>query len=208
MNSLEQTVLELLPLKDKVEKLNDRNAVLNTVTGELSKEVERLQQYSWRNCIVIEGIKLHRNETIESLEGKVQSAVIEDLGISKSEYDSEFDKTHRIGPVRNNNEQRVIVRFKKHSMCEKIYAQRKKSKKIKVKPSLTNFRLKTLNSTKERFEKSNHVDFIYADIHGNLKIRFKNAVHGRFVYTFYDEAELSELIFTSRTWINLNRYFR
>ena len=174
---LKQTVSELIPLKSKIEKLTDCNAVLSNVNDKLSHEVERLQQYSRRNCIVLEGIPTHRNESVESLQGKVQTAITS-MGISQQEYASEFDKTHRIGPVRNQKEQRVIVRFKKHSLCEKIYSQRKKSRNIKVKPSLTKFRLNTLNSTKERFEQCELIDFIYADIQGNLKVRFKNAFDG------------------------------
>ena len=194
VTTLETTVSQLLPLKTEIGKLIDQNAVLNTVTENLSKENERLQQYSRRNCIVLEGIPVHKNENIQALEGKVENVITKELGISREEFMSNFDKTHRIGPVRNNNEQRVIVRFQKHSVCEKIYAQRKKSRKYKVKPSLTNFCMNMLKATKERFEKCEHVNFIYADIHGNLKIRFNQPLDGRYVYNFNDESELSNLI--------------
>ena len=130
------TVSQLIPLKDEIGKLIDQNAVLNTVTENLSKENERLQQYSRRNCIVLEGIPAHKNEKIQALEGKVENVITKELGISREEFINNFDKTQRIGPVHNSNEQRVIVRFQKHSVCEKIYAQRKKTRKYKVKPSL------------------------------------------------------------------------
>ena len=106
MSVLEKTVSELLPLKSKVEKLTDCNAILSNVNDKLSREVELLQQYSRRNCVVLEGIPTHKNESMESLQGKVETA-IKGMGISQEEYTSEFDKTHRIGPVRNHKEQRV-----------------------------------------------------------------------------------------------------
>lgn len=194
VSSLENEISDLKPLKKEVEKLNDCRAVATTVSENLSKEVERLQQYSRRNCIVLENIPLTKNESIQTLEGKVESAITKDFGIEKSEYKASFDKTHRIGPIREKK-QRVIVRFTRHSMCEKIYQERKRTNKFKVKPSLTNFRLRTLNCVKERFSGCEKVEFIYADIHGNLKVRLREKHNERFVHQFENENELSDLIF-------------
>ena len=195
VDNLEEQVKELTPLKNKIQKLENMNAVASTVSENLSKELEKLQQYSRRNCLIIENIPLSKKESTEDLEKKVESAITGEFNINKSEYQVDFDKTHRISPVCNYNQQRVIVRFKRHSLVEKIYGQRKKSTKYNVKPSLTKFRLNTLNSTLSRFSKCDKVDFIYSDIHGNLKVRFKEQVNGRYVYSFYDENELSDLIF-------------
>ena len=41
------------------------------------------------------------------------------------------------------------------------------------------------------------MDFIYSDILENLKIRLKNQFDGRFVHSFYDTDELSQIIFDS-----------
>ena len=106
-----------------------------------------------------------------------------------------------IGPIRDN-QQRTVVRFKKHSMVEKIYFKRKASK-ISVKPSSTKYRLNTLKNVRNRFEKSEFVEFFHANVHGNMKVRFKEQLNGRFVHNFYSENELSELIFEIE---NSNRY--
>lgn len=180
-------------LHKEITILKDRNAVACTVSQKLSDEVERQQQYSRRNCLVLEGIPLNRRETNESLMKQVKDS-IEELGIEENEFKSTIDKTHRIGPIRDNA-QRVIVRFNKHSTCEKIYENRKRSKKIQIKPSLTKKRLKTLNSAKERFQKCEHINFIFTDIHGNLKVRFNKQVGGRYVHSFEKEEDLSELVF-------------
>ena len=191
VESLENTVE---PLKVKINQLTDQNAVLTCAISNLKTQAEENQQYSRRNCLVLEGIALSNNETIPALEGKVVAALTKELGIEKTEIDANFDKTHRIGPIRDN-QQRTIVRFKKHSLVEKIYNKRKVSEKISVKPSLTKYRLNTLNDVRNRFERSEFVEFFYADVHGNMKVRFKKQLNGRFVHNFYSENELSELIF-------------
>ena len=180
-------------LRKEITILKDRNAVSCNVSQKLSDEIERQQQYSRRNCLVLEGIPLNRKETNESLMKKVKDS-IEELGIDENEFKSTIDKTHRICPIRDNA-QRVIVHFNKHSMCEKIYENRKRSKKIQIKPSLTKKRLQTLNSAKERFGKCEHINFVFADVHGKLKVRFKDQVDGRFVHSFEKEEDLSELVF-------------
>lgn len=199
VESLENTVE---PLKLKISKLTDQNAVLTSVVENLKTRAEENQQYSRRNCLVLEGITLSNNETIPALEGKVVAALTKELGIEKSEIDANFDKTHRIGPIRDNK-QRTIVRFKKHSLVEKIYYKRKSTKKISVKPSLTKYRINTLNDVRNRFERSDLVEFFYTDVHGNMKVRFKEQLNGRFVHNFYSENELSELVFEIE---NLHRY--
>ena len=193
--TLEDTVEELLPLKEEIQKLNDINAVTSTVNKNLTKEVERLQQYSRRNCVILEGIPLKHSETISELEKVVKTTIKNEFKIEEKEITAEFDKTHRIGGVTRERKQRVIVRFKSHGFCQKIYSKRKDSQRIFVKPSLTKFRLDTLKKAKERFSNSNDVDFIYSDILGNLKIRLKNQLDGRFVHTFYDLDELSQILF-------------
>ena len=115
--------------------------------------------------------------------------------LEEKETNMEFDKTHRIGGITQDRQQRVIVRFKSHGFCSKVYNRRKQSKRIYVKPSLTKFRLDTLKQAKERYGNSSDVEFIYADILGNLKIRLKNPLNGRFVHEFYNLNELSDILF-------------
>ena len=37
------------------------------------------------------------------------------------------------------------------------------------------------------------IDFFYADIHGNLKFRFRNPINNKFFYSFRDKGELLNL---------------
>ena len=145
-------------------------------------------QHSRRNCIVLEGIPVKPRESISDLEKVVKSTIKTEFKLEEKDIAAEFDKTHRIGGITKNGQQRIIVRFK-------IYKRRKESKHVYVKPSLRKFCLDTLKKAKDRYASSDDVDFICSDILGNLKIHLKNQLDGRFVHSFYDAGELSQIIF-------------
>ena len=63
--------------------------------------------------------------------------------------------------------------LKSHSLREKIYRERKNSRKLKVRISLTKKCRKLLNYAKELTEDIDRVDFVFADIHDKLKVRLK-----------------------------------
>ena len=197
VESLETQVKDLTPLKKEVEQLKDVKAICSNINNTLLKEIEKMQQYSRRNCIVLEGIPVKPRESISDLEKVVKSTIKTEFKLEEKDIAAEFDKTHRIGGITKNRQQRIIVRFKSHGFCEKIYNRRKETKPVNVKPSLTKFRLGTLKKAKDRYANSDDVDFIYSDILGNLKIRLKNQLDGRFVHSFYDMDELSQIIFDS-----------
>ena len=196
VESLETLVKDLTPLKKEVEELKDVKAVCSNINDTLLKEIEKMQQYSRRNSIVLEEIPVKPRESISDLEKVVKSTIKTEFNLEEKDIAAEFDKTHRIGGI-TKNRQHIIVRFKSHGFCEKIHNRRKESKRVYVKPLLTKFRLDTLNKAKYRYANSDGVDFIYSDILGNLKIRLKNQLDRRFVHSFYDTDELSQIIFNS-----------
>ena len=59
--------------------------------------------------------------------------------------------------------------------------------------SLTQRRRKTLTYSYNNADKLPEIDFFSADIHGNLKIRLKNPINNKFVYSFRDKRELLNL---------------
>ena len=145
--------------------------VRERVTDELQQQLTELQQYTRRYSVVISGIKKDKNEKteVENLIQKAESSV------------NDIDKFHRVGPIKDNNEQDIIVRFKSHTAKEQFYFKRKTlSNTIRVKPSLTSGRRKLLEEAKEHLTDTNYADdmrffpeFVYADVHGNLKVAFK-----------------------------------
>ena len=91
-------------------------AIASHVSDLLHEKIDNLQQYSGRNCLVLDGLPVIANESVSDLKVKVKETVVNDLKIDSTEFDNEFDKTLRIGPVSDNGQnQKVIVRFKSHS---------------------------------------------------------------------------------------------
>ena len=61
-----------------------------------------MQQYSRRNCIVLEGIPVKPRESISDLEKVVKSTIKTEFKLEGKDIAAEFDKTHRIGGITKN----------------------------------------------------------------------------------------------------------
>ena len=87
--------------------------------------------------------------------------------------------------------------FASHSFKEKIYFKRKaiKQRDVKIKPSLTKHRIELLKDANTLTTGNPGTNFLsaYADVHGNLKIRLKDARNGREVVRFVDEKAFNNL---------------
>ena len=200
IQSLEKTVGKMedtiCKLSTKVNELETRVVIAESVTavatitsGQLQKQLEIQEQYSRRNCLIIDGIKTMKEETEDKLQThvtKVINGLVENASL-------ELDKMHRIG-ARKNNSQSTIVRFKGHSTVKKVYDQRKQNKGITIRPALTKFRNKQLAKARELSERVPIIDFVFADILGNLKVRFVKPFRNRNVHNFYDFDELKEIL--------------
>ena len=96
---------EIASLCEELKRLNERMDVMESQIGVttrvntmLAQEIDRLEQYGRRNSIVIRGIKPDDTEDSDKLKECVRQVVGEGLNM-KSEFNRDFDKTHRIGPV-------------------------------------------------------------------------------------------------------------
>ena len=135
------------------------------------------------------------NETSDQVTEKVEIVLTENLQFDPEEINYQIDKCHRIGPIKTKDgTQSSIVQFKTHSFREAVYLKRRKcNKKQEIKLSLTQRRRKTLTYPYNNADKLPEIDFFYADIHVNLKLRLKNAISNKFVYFFRDKGELLNL---------------
>ena len=166
----------------------------------LAQEIDRLEQYGRRNSIVLSGIKPDDTEDNDKLKECVRKVVGEGLNM-KSEFNRDFDKTHRIGPVLetpHGKRQDVIVRFKSHAKRYQVYHRRKElkdnNKDIRITPLLTKIRRKLLSQARKDFDENPNVNFIYASDHGDVKVRFHNKVKNKFVHDIVDIKEFAELV--------------
>ena len=196
IEALETTVVRL-------ESSLDVSTQVNTVlTGEVERcheEIDRLEQYSRRTCLVIEGINPVKNESPEDLFHKIKNLTTNHLlnnnNVNPQHFDFEFDKCHRIGPVRQNK-QSVIVKFRSDSFREHIYRKKKSLPQgVKFKVSLTKKRIDILEKANEKTKTNGSIKFAYADVNGNLKLLLtEKSSQGRWALPFNNLKELDTLI--------------
>ena len=185
----------ILQLENKVEILESTIQVTQRVNTALSNEIDDLQQYQRRQCIIIDGIQTTPNETVEEVSQKAEKVLIKKLNLDEEEVECEIDKCHRVGPVKEDGTQSTIIRLRSHAFREKVYVKRKKLKdtRYKIKLSLTKRRRQTLAYTYQIAAKVPQVAFFYSDIHGNLKLRLNDPINNKYVYGFRDKNDLLSL---------------
>ena len=187
MKALESTLLVSQNTSDKLsEELDDQSA-----------ELDRLHQYSRRNCIIVSGIPV-----------KKWNMWRPEVLFWKKRYQRYGRKLkrriwfwirqfHKHGKV-NGTKQNVIVRFRSHQYPSDLYYARKKIKNrnIRLKPSLTKKRTEFLCNETERIKDCNTygIQFAYADFDGNIKIRLNGIYRERYVHTINSIEHLEEII--------------
>ena len=127
---------------------------------------------------------------------KAENILTQHLKLDPDEVVNQIDKCHCIGPLKDDGTQSAIVRFKSHSFQDKAYVNRKKcsNRNLKIKLSLTRKRRKTLTYAYKIAGKLPNMNFFYADIHGNLKLRLSKSINNEIVYPFRDKQELFNLL--------------
>lgn len=181
-------------LENKVEVLESRLEVSQNANTLLSNEVDNLQQYSRRNCLIVSGIPVKNKETEKELKEQLQKE-LHDLNINPNQFENEYDKMHRIGK-KDGNKQNLIIRFRSHQFPSNIYYNRKliKNRTVKVKPSLTKRRTDMLREAEEMSRNCAAVHFCFVDFNGTMKIRLHKKFKDRFVHNIDDLDELYTLL--------------
>ena len=193
MKSQDEIVAELTAritnLKKTVERLQSELIITKNVNDILTNEVDDLQQYQRRQCIVIDGLQTAPNEAILQVTQKAENVLAQHLNLDPDEVVNQIYKCYCIGLLKDDGTQSATVRFKLHSFREKAYANRKNCSNgnIKIKLSLTRKRRKTLTYAYKISGKLPNVKFFYADIHGNLKLRLNEPINNKIVYLFRDK---------------------
>ena len=108
--------------------------------------------------------------------------------VKSTTTEQDIDKFHRNGRL-DGKEQEIIIRFKSHSAKEAFYKARKtlppSRKSVKIRPSLSNNQINLLRdaiSVVEDFsldeEVVNPVEFVFANIHGQIQAKMKEKFRG------------------------------
>ena len=179
---------------------NARLTVRDHVVEALKGEVNRLQQFTRRYCVAVSGIDKQEGETPEILREKVTKLVAE---VKSTTTEHDIDKFHRNGRVTNGNEQEVIIRFKSHAAKEAFYRARKdlppaRKAVVKIRPSLSlnqqNLLRDALSFVDEyslKDEEINPVDFVFANVHGEIQAKLKNKFRGSCFIAFNNVQDLA-----------------
>ena len=136
--------------KEKVIKdLKEEVTYLRGKVDDITAEMDRQEQYSKRNCLLIHGLPESKNENTDLL---AMEATETKMNIKIT--DNDIDRTRRIGKPKNNGKPRpVIIKFVRYNDRKKNFSSKKllKDSGVSITESLTAFRMKKLNNARETF---------------------------------------------------------
>ena len=138
--------------KDKIIKdLKSKVSDLNTSVKNLEYQLDRQEQYSHRNSILICGITETQDENTDDI---YLRTINEHLEVELTE--KELDRTHRIGNPKSGNKRPrpIIVKFARYNIRRKIfvYEKRLKNSGISITESLTKGRMNFFKKQKTNLD--------------------------------------------------------
>ena len=87
--------------------------------GKLESLVDRQEQYSRRNCLLVHGIEETNDENKDDL---VLKSIYEKLGVDITE--NEIDRSHRIGRKKDGQRPRpIIVKLTRYNTRKKVFCK-------------------------------------------------------------------------------------
>ena len=182
-------------LEEKVAILESRVSVAETVSSKLVLELDRLDQYHRRPNIIMRKVFLPENETLNALTSTVTKVIGEEINLPNAVDD--IDKFHRVGRVKTvggKKHQDIIIRFKTHRSRYAVYQDRKKSKSVKISPNLTKRRGALLYEASQLVNDAEKVNFVFANVHGDLNIRLVEPYKDKMVFPFSSMGQLKDLL--------------
>ena len=170
--NLEKVSSTVSLLQKHVTSLKQSNIELQKRCSDLEVFVDNNEQYSRRTCLRITNMPCEENESSEDVLRKVKKLITEEAELDIPE--AVIDRAHRIGP-RKNKKQTAIVKFSTFRQRTLFYRARKKLKNgVKLHINLTKQRFNLLLDAQSFVQGKNNIQYVYADINCNLKIRFRD----------------------------------
>ena len=100
-------------INDLQKNVNDISATIESLKGSL----DRQEQYSRRNCLLIHGLPESKNENTDEL---VIETIQEEMGEAIEK--DEIDRSHRLGATKNNDKTRpVIIKIARYNARCRIF---------------------------------------------------------------------------------------
>ena len=138
----------------KIEELNGTVSKMNERIEELENKIDRQEQYSRRNCILIHGIAENKEENTDQ---QAIDFINENLDIKIDEID--IDRSHRIGRYDKTKKKArpIIVKFARYNVRGRVFREKQKLKVTgkTITKSLTTKRIGHLNDAREKYGSNN-----------------------------------------------------
>lgn len=116
-HKLDSCVIEIKLLKDKVKVVEDENKQLLNVTRKLEEQVDRLENQSRRNNIVVYGVQEVEEENWNKTENILINLIKEKLKINLQEQS--IERAHRLGKIKTGKRP-IIAKFSSFKVKEEI----------------------------------------------------------------------------------------
>ena len=147
---IDELETEIKNKDEKIQLLENRVEILKEEKESQGKEIDDLEQYSRRNCLLLHGVVETNTECTDDI---IIITCAEELGIDVKQED--LDRSHRLGKVkRNDNKPRpIIVKFARYAVRNKVFSNKKKlkGKKLLMTESLTVYRMKLLDEARQKY---------------------------------------------------------
>ena len=160
-------------MEKSIEDLQGQLAYRANMHNLLERRLDDLEQYGRRTSLRISGIASGENETAEHCLEKVKEEIQK---VAPELHDGHFDRAHRVGKVREDGKERLII-VKFTSFWARTWAYRRRVRE-EGKPRFyldhTQRRFKLKKFAEDNVKTVPSVDFVFTDINSNLTIRFKN----------------------------------
>ena len=147
---IDELETEIKNKDEKIQLLENRVEILEEEKESQGKEIDDLEQYSRRNCLLLHGVVETNAECTDDI---IIKTCAEELGIDVKQED--LDRSHRLGKVkRNDNRPRsIIVKFARYAVRNKVFSNKKKlkGKKLLITESLTVYRMKLLDEARQKY---------------------------------------------------------
>ena len=117
---------------------------------QVDKTLDRQEQYSRRNCLLVHGLEEKNNEdTDQEIINIIKNDLAEEITIH------DIDRTHRLGKrnLDNNVPRPIIVKFTRYNVRNRIFKTKKKlkGKAVSITESLTKRRVVELKKAREMY---------------------------------------------------------
>ena len=147
---IDELETEIKNKDEKIQLLENRVEILEEEKESQGKEIDDLEQYSRRNCLLLHGVVETNAECTDDI---IIKTCAEELGIDVKQED--LDRSHRLGKVKRNDNKPppIIVKFAHYAVRNKVFSNKKKlkGKKLLITESLTVYRMKLLDEARQKY---------------------------------------------------------